>query len=696
MSEPATFPVKSACPIHNANLFMRVSKFFISTLKEAPSEAELASHRLMLRAGYIRKLASGLYSWMPLGLRVLRKVEAVIRDEMERSGAIELLMPAVQPAELWRESGRWDVFGPQMLKIRDRHGNEFCFGPTHEEVITDIARREIRSYRQLPVNFYQIQTKFRDEVRPRFGVMRAREFLMKDAYSFHASCASLEQTYRVMHETYSRIFTRLGLRFRAVAADTGAIGGSGSHEFHVLADSGEDALAFCPDSDYAANVELAEAVAPAALRATATQELKKVETPGKTRCEEVAEFLNVPLHKILKTIVVITEYTAINPFTKKQETTRTPYIFLLRGDHQLNENKAEKILKSSFTLATGVEIENIFGCRPGYIGPAGLQRYIPYVDRSAASMSDFVCGANENGHHYTGANFGTKELAEIDPSHIHDLRNVVAGDASPDGNGLLELCRGIEVGHIFQLRSKYSAALKATYLDETGQAQLMEMGCYGIGVSRIVAAAIEQNFDERGITLPPAMAPFAVAIAPIGINKSAAVRDAAEALYAQLTHAGIEVLLDDRDERPGVMFADLELIGVPHRIVIGERGLKEDTVEYKGRQDVEAHLLRFSIQPAFVFHHAFLEATFTDHDAMRYTDQFQIGEHHAGAFVAVIQQHLDTRAGELGIEHFCGIAHCRVFVDAYGCDGHRKRCQCGRQGDAALIVVLLDGSGHDA
>ena len=351
----AAFPVKSVCPVHNTNPFMRVSKFFISTLKEAPSEAELASHRLMLRAGYIRKLASGLYSWMPLGLRVLRKVEAVIRDEMERSGAIELLMPAVQPAELWRESGRWDVFGPQMLKIRDRHDNEFCFGPTHEEVITDIARREIRSYRQLPVNFYQIQTKFRDEVRPRFGVMRAREFLMKDAYSFHASCASLEQTYRIMHETYSRIFTRLGLRFRAVAADTGAIGGSGSHEFHVLADSGEDALAFCPDSDYAANVELAEAVKPAAPRATATQELKKVETPGKTRCEEVAEFLNVPLHKILKTIVVITEHTAINPFTNKQETTRTPYIFLLRGDHQLNENKAEKILKSSFRLATGGE-----------------------------------------------------------------------------------------------------------------------------------------------------------------------------------------------------------------------------------------------------------------------------------------------------------------------------------------------------
>ena len=590
MSEPATFPVKSACPIHNANLFMRVSKFFISTLKEAPSEAELASHRLMLRAGYIRKLASGLYSWMPLGLRVLRKVEAVIRDEMERSGAIELLMPAVQPAELWRESGRWDVFGPQMLKIRDRHDNEFCFGPTHEEVITDIARREIRSYRQLPVNFYQIQTKFRDEVRPRFGVMRAREFLMKDAYSFHASYASLEQTYRIMHETYSRIFTRLGLRFRAVAADTGAIGGSGSHEFHVLADSGEDALAFCPDSDYAANVELAEAVKPAAPRATATQELKKVETPGKTRCEEVAEFLNVPLHKILKTIVVITEHTAINPFTNKQETTPTPYIFLLRGDHQLNENKAEKILKSSFRFATEVEIENIFGCRPGYIGPVGLQRYIPYVDRSAASMSDFVCGANENGHHYTGANFGRDIY--LNDADVHDLRNVVAGDASPDGNGLLELCRGIEVGHIFQLRSKYSAALKATYLDETGQAQLMEMGCYGIGVSRIVAAAIEQNFDERGITLPPAMAPFAVAIAPIGINKSAAVRDAAEALYAQLTHAGIEVLLDDRDERPGVMFADLELIGVPHRIVIGERGLKEDTVEYKGRQDVEAQQVR--------------------------------------------------------------------------------------------------------
>lgn len=553
---------------------MRVSQFFISTLKEAPSEAELPSHKLMLRAGYIKRLASGLYTWMPLGLRVLRKVEAVVREEMNRSGAIELLMPAVQPAELWQETGRWEVFGPQMLKIEDRHGNLFCFGPTHEEVITDIARREVKSYRQLPLNFYQIQTKFRDEVRPRFGVMRAREFVMKDAYSFHADFASLEQTYQTMHGAYSRIFTRLGLKFRAVAADTGAIGGSGSHEFHVLADSGEDALAFCPDSDYAANVELAEAVAPKAPRAAAKKEKEKVHTPGKKSIEEVAEHLKVSPQQILKTIAIVAENGSF-------------ILLLLRGDHTLNEIKVGKIPGiGNFRFASDEEIEKHMGCRAGYIGPIRSVQTI--ADRAATTMSDFVCGANEAGYHLTGVNF-ERDIPE--PSAVADLRNVVAGDPSPDGKGVLELCRGIEVGHIFQLRTKYSESLNATFLDEHGQAQVMEMGCYGIGVSRIVAAAIEQSHDERGITLPPQMAPFAVAIAPIGIGKSEAVRAAAEQLYAELTAAGIEVLLDDRDERPGVMFADLELIGIPHRIVIGERGLKEGKVEYKGRHDAEAQQL---------------------------------------------------------------------------------------------------------
>jgi prolyl-tRNA synthetase len=555
---------------------MRVSQFFISTLKEAPSEAELASHKLMMRAGYIRKLASGLYTWMPLGLRVLRKVENIVREEMDRSGGIELLMPAVQPAELWQESGRWEVFGPQMLKIKDRHDNDFCFGPTHEEVITDIARREIRSYRQLPVNFYQIQTKFRDEVRPRFGVMRAREFLMKDAYSFHADYASLEQTYRVMHDTYSRIFTRLGLKFRAVSADTGAIGGSGSHEFHVLADSGEDALAYCPTSDYAANVELAEAVAPKELRADATQSMKKVATPGQRSIAEVAAFLNVTQQQILKCIAVIGE---VGGFA----------LLLLRGDHTLNEVKVSKIAGlGNFRFATEEEIEQNIGCRAGYIGPVNtLVRF--FADRSAAAMSNFVCGANEDGYHYTGANFGRD--IHLDETNVHDLRNVVAGDASPDGKGTLEICRGIEVGHIFQLRTKYAEALKATFLDAQGKAQIVEMGCYGIGVSRIVAAAIEQNFDERGIMLPAAMAPFQIAIVPIGMGKSEAVRNAVEKLYAVLQAAGIEVLLDDRDERPGVMFADMELIGIPHRIVVGERGLKDGMLEYQGRRDANAQVV---------------------------------------------------------------------------------------------------------
>lgn len=569
---------------------MRVTQFYISTLKEAPSEAELASHKLMMRAGYIKKLASGLYTWMPLGLRVLRKVENIVREEMERSGAIELLMPAVQPAELWQETGRWGVFGPQMLKIKDRHGNDFCFGPTHEEVITDIARREIQSYRQLPINFYQIQTKFRDEVRPRFGVMRAREFLMKDAYSFHADFASLEQTYRVMHDTYARIFTRLGLKFRAVSADTGAIGGSGSHEFHVLADSGEDALAYCPASDYAANVELAEAVAPSNARVAATELMRDVETPKQTTCEQVAELLKIPLQRTVKLLALISNDQAADGRLQ---------ILLLRGDHNLNEIKASKLPGlADFRFATEEEIRAHFNCPPGFLGPVGIDRSKTRViaDQTVAMMSDFVAGANKPKFHTAGVNWG-RDLPE--PDLVADIRNVITGDASPDGKGTLEICRGIEVGHIFQLRSKYAEALKATFLDAQGKTQIIEMGCYGIGVSRIVAAAIEQNFDERGIKLPAAMAPFQIAIVPIGMAKSVTVRTAAEKLYTDLQTAGIEVLLDDRDERPGVMFADMELIGIPHRIVIGERGLKEGMLEYQDRRDTATQAI--PLQNALTF-----------------------------------------------------------------------------------------------
>ncbi len=553
---------------------MRVSQFFISTLKEAPSEAELPSHRLMMRAGYIKKLASGLYTWMPLGLRALRKVEAIVREEMNASGAIELLMPAVQPAELWGETGRWEVFGPQMLKIRDRHNNQFCFGPTHEEVITDIARREIRSYRQLPINFYQIQTKFRDEVRPRFGVMRAREFLMKDSYSFHADFNSLEQTYEVMYQTYSRIFTRLGLKFRAVAADTGAIGGSGSHEFHVLADSGEDALAYCPDSDYAANVELAQAIMPDSTRAEPQETLRNVDTPKQTTCEQVSELLAISLQRTVKLLAVIADEKL--------------HILLLRGDHSLNEIKAAKLPDlSDFRFAREDEIRTFFNCPAGFLGPVGIDRSAVRViaDHAVAVMSDFVAGANVAKFHTAGINWG-RDLPE--PDLVADIRNVVSGDISPDGNGTLEICRGIEVGHIFQLRTKYAESMKATFLDAQGKAQILEMGCYGIGVSRIVAAAIEQNFDERGIALPAAMAPFQIALVPIGMGKSEAVRNAVEQLYAELKTAGIEVLLDDRDERPGVMFADMELIGIPHRLVVGDRGLKDGLIEYQGRHDATA------------------------------------------------------------------------------------------------------------
>ena len=555
---------------------MRASRFFIATLKEAPAEAELVSHKLMLRAGLIRKLGSGLYTWMPLGLRVLRKIEAVIREEMNRAGAMELSMPAVQPAELWQESGRWDKYGKNMLRIKDRHDRDFCFGPTHEEVITDIARREIRSYRQLPVNFYQIQTKFRDEIRPRFGVMRAREFLMKDAYSFDTDKAGLEKSYQTMYDTYGRIFTRLGLKYRPVAADTGDIGGSASHEFQVLADSGEDAIAYAPDSGYAANVELAEAVAPSGTRAAATEALQEVATPGMATCEEVATLLGLPLSGTVKALMLWAGDRL--------------HLLLIRGDHNLNEMKAGKIppLKD-FRWATNTEIEQTFGCEPGYIGPVGIRADIPLiVDRSVAVMADFVCGANKPGYHLRGANFG-RDVRE--PDLVADIRNVVDGDPSPDGMGTLKIARGIEVGHVFALGTVYSEALSANFIDEAGQTKPMEMGCYGIGVSRIVAAAIEQNNDERGILFPRAMAPFDIAIIPVGYGKNEAVRAAADQLYDALTAAGLEVLLDDRDERMGVMLAEQELIGIPHRVVIGERALKNGQVEYQARNEKTATLV---------------------------------------------------------------------------------------------------------
>jgi len=564
---------------------MRVTQFFLATLKEAPADAEIVSHKLMIRAGLIRRLAGGIYTWMPLGLRVLRRVEAIVREEMNRAGAIELFMPAVQPSELWQESGRWQKYGPELLRLKDRHDRDFCIGPTHEEVITDIARREIKSYRQLPVHFYQIQAKFRDEIRPRFGVMRGREFIMKDGYSFHADYADLQREYQNMYETYSRIFTRLGLRYRAVAADTGSIGGTGSHEFHVLADSGEDAIAYCPQSEYAANVELAEAVAPSTPRAAPIETMQKVPTPGKTRCEEVAELLGLPLRSTVKAIAVMHD----GEFT----------LLLLRGDHELNEIKTQKLPGlDPFRFATEAEIEHHLGCRPGYIGPVGINPDIRVVaDRSVAVMANFVCGANEPGYHLTGVNFG-RDVPE--PAFIADIRSVAAGDPSPDGGGMLEIVRGIEVGHIFQLRTKYSETMGATYLDESGQSRPFEMGCYGIGITRIVGAAIEQNHDERGIIFPQPMAPFQVALAPIGYRKSTEVSATTDAIYGELRKAGIEVLLDDRDERPGVMFADMELIGIPHRLVIGARGLKEGTVEYQGRRDREATRVRVADAAGFL------------------------------------------------------------------------------------------------
>ena len=560
---------------------MRTSQFFFTTLKEAPADAEVISQKMMLRAGYIKRAAAGIYTWMPLGLRVLRKVENIVREEMNNAGALELLMPAVQPAELWQESGRWEQYGPELLRFKDRHQREFVIGPTHEEVITDVVRRDVKSYRQLPIHLYQVQTKFRDEIRPRFGVMRGREFLMKDGYSFHSSFEDLKREYGNMYDTYSRIFTRLGLRFRAVAADTGSIGGTGSHEFHVLADSGEDDIAFCPDSGYAANVELAEAVAPAAAREAAMKAIEKVATPGKMACADVAEFLGVSLQKIVKSIAVMSE---------KEDGSTSFALLLLRGDHEVNEIKASKIAAiNPFRFATEAEVEEYLGCKPGYIGPSTVNRekVAIFADRSVAAMSDFVCGANEAGFHLTGVNFG-RDLPEPE---VADIRNVVAGDPSPDGKGSLEILRGIEVGHIFQLRQKYAQALNCAYLDENGKSQIMEMGCYGIGVSRIVGAAIEQGNDDKGIILPPAIAPFEVCLVPMGYHKSEAVKAAADQLYGELKAAGVDVVLDDRNERPGVMFADMELIGIPHRVVIGERGLKEGQLEYKGRRDAEPTMI---------------------------------------------------------------------------------------------------------
>lgn len=550
---------------------MRVSQYPLATLKETPADAEVISHQLLLRGGYIRRLASGLYTWMPIGLRVLRKAEAVVRAEMDRAGALEVLMPAVQPAELWQESGRWEQYGPELLRLKDRHQREFCFGPTHEEIITDLVRREVRSYRQLPVNYYQIQTKFRDEVRPRFGLMRAREFLMKDAYSFHGSPESLHETYEAMYETYSRIFTRLGLNFRAVQADTGSIGGSASHEFHVLANSGEDTLAVSDQSDYAANIELAEAVAPAAPRAAPAEEMRLVDTPDARTIQELVEQFGLPIEKTVKTLIV------------HGASDDAPLVALLvRGDHELNAVKAAKLpeVADPLVFAGEDEIRAAIGAGPGSLGPVNLP--LPMIaDRAVAAMSDFGAGANVDGKHHFGINWER----DVALPQVADVRNVVEGDPSPDGRGRLRLVRGIEVGHVFKLGTKYSQAMKATYLDEQGREQVMVMGCYGIGVSRVVAAAIEQNHDERGIAWPAALAPFDVALVPIGMHRSQRLREAIEKLYADLTAAGFAVLFDDRDARPGVMFADMELIGIPHRVVLSERGLDAGEVEYKGRRD---------------------------------------------------------------------------------------------------------------
>lgn len=563
---------------------MRASHYFISTLKEAPADAEVTSQKLMLRAGMIRKVAAGIYSYMPIGLRSIRKVEAIIREEMNRAGAMELTMPMVQPAELWGETERWEAMGEELLRFKDRHGRDFALQPTSEEVVTDIARQELKSYRQLPKNFYQIQTKFRDERRPRFGVMRGREFTMKDAYSFDRDETAAGRSYEQMYAAYIRIFDRLGLQYRAVSADTGAIGGDRSHEFQVIADTGEDALVYCPDSDYAANIELAEALALLPSRAAPAMALEKTPTPGKATCAAVAELLAVPLETTVKSLVLATD----DVDEAGQPAGTTVWLLLVRGDHALNEVKAGKLepLKAGFRFATEAEIDEHFACKPGYLGPIGLAKPVKVIaDRTVAHMADFICGANAADFHYTGANWG-RDLPE--PDLVADIRDVVEGDPSPDGKGSLAIQRGIEVGHVFYLGTKYSKAMNATFLDEDGRPKHFEMGCYGIGVTRILGAAIEQNNDERGILWPAAIAPFEVVICPVGWAKSEEVRERATALYETLLADGVDVILDDRNERPGVMFADWELIGVPHRVTIGERGLKEGVTEYQARHEAES------------------------------------------------------------------------------------------------------------
>ncbi len=566
---------------------MKASQFFISTLKEAPADAEIVSHKLMLRAGFIKRLGAGIYNYMPMGLRVIRKVEQIVREEMNRAGAVELLMPVVQPAELWQETGRFDKMGPELLRVKDRHERDFIIQPTSEEVITDIARQELRSYKQLPKNFYHIQTKFRDERRPRFGVMRGREFTMKDAYSFDRDVAAAGRSYDTMYGAYCAIFDRLGLQYRAVAADTGAIGGDRSHEFQVIAETGEDAIVYCPTSSYAANIELAESVSLIAARAAPSQALEKTPTPGKATCEDVAALLGLPLERTVKSLVLATdERNDAGDIVKA-----TVWLLLVRGDHALNEVKAGKLeaLKGGYRFATAAEIDDHFGCKPGYLGPIGLKKPVKVIaDRTVAAMSDFVCGANDADYHYTGVNWG-RDLPE--PDQVADIRNAVAGDPSPDGQGVLAIQRGIEVGHVFYLGTKYSKAMGATYLDEAGKPQLFEMGCYGIGVTRILGAAIEQNHDERGIVWPDAIAPFTVVVCPIGYDRNAEVKAAADRLHDELVALGIDVMLDDRGERPGAMFADWELIGVPHRVVLSDRGLKEGLVELQGRRESAPHKL---------------------------------------------------------------------------------------------------------
>ena len=563
---------------------MKASQFLISTLKEAPADAEVVSHQLMMRAGMIKRLGAGIYNYMPMGLRVIRKVEAIVREEMDRAGAIEMTMPVVQPAELWQETGRFEKMGPELLRIKDRHGRDFVVQPTSEEVITDVARQELRSYKQLPKNFYQIQTKFRDERRPRFGLMRGREFIMKDAYSFDRNQVSAKQSYKIMADAYRKIFDRFGLSYRAVAADSGAIGGDLSEEFQVIAATGEDAIVYCPNSDYAANMEKAEALAPQQARPAASKAQTLTPTPGKSTCEDVAELLNVPLSTTVKSLVLATDETDEQGNIKASKV----WLLLLRGDHDMNEVKVGKLpgFNAGFRFATLSEIEEHFGCKPGYLGPLNLKKPLNVVaDREVAVMADWICGANQPDHHITGVNWG-RDLPE--PMMVADLRNVVAGDASPDGKGPLAIERGIEVGHVFYLGTKYSQAMNATFLDENGKPQFLEMGCYGIGVTRLPAAAIEQNHDAKGIIWPDAIAPFTVVICPIGADRSPDVKAASEKLYADLMAAGVDVLFDDRGERPGAMFADWELIGVPHRVTLGDRGLKEGKVEYQHRRDEAA------------------------------------------------------------------------------------------------------------